>query len=127
MNECYTKPVPDFRHVRLRWDKEDTRTMWWLLIAAYFILSLGANLFGILDPSDGYYSEGAREMMTSGNFLVPHLNYAWFFDKPILNYWLICLGFICGGGISEASSRIPAIVCAALTVSWMYFFSRHFF
>jgi 4-amino-4-deoxy-L-arabinose transferase-like glycosyltransferase len=107
------------------WDRTD-----WNLIAALalaaglaFIVCLGA--FGILDPSDGYYSEGAREMFESGNWLVPHLNYAYFFDKPIMNYWLIASSYR-AFGVTEFASRIPAAICGALLIPGMYAFSRQF-
>jgi 4-amino-4-deoxy-L-arabinose transferase-like glycosyltransferase len=107
------------------WDKTD----WWVIAALSlaaglaFIVCLGA--FGILDPSDGYYSEGAREMFESGDWLVPHLNYAWFFDKPIMNYWLIASSYRIFG-VTEFASRVPAALCGALLIPGMYAFSRQF-
>jgi 4-amino-4-deoxy-L-arabinose transferase-like glycosyltransferase len=108
------------------WDGTDWKLIGALTLAAglAFIVCLGS--FGILDPSDGYYSEGAREMFESGNWLVPHLNYAYFFDKPIMNYWLIASSYKLFG-VTEFASRIPAAVCGALLIPGIYVFCRQFF
>jgi 4-amino-4-deoxy-L-arabinose transferase-like glycosyltransferase len=107
------------------WDTSDWEILGVLLVAALFAFIFCLGSFGILDPSDGYYSEGAREMFESGNWLVPNLNYAWFFDKPIMNYWLIAASYRLFG-VSEFASRLPAATCGALLVPGMYAFCRQF-
>jgi 4-amino-4-deoxy-L-arabinose transferase-like glycosyltransferase len=108
-----------------RWQKTD-----WLVLLAITVIALlcflpGLGAFGILDPSDGYYSEGAREMVESGDFLTPHLNYEPFFDKPILNYWMIAACYKLFG-VSEWVSRLPAALGAAKLSVLMYVFARQF-
>jgi len=39
-------------------------------------------------PDEGRYSEVAREMVVSGDYITPRLNGVKFFDKPPLFYWL---------------------------------------
>src|ERR1700719_4727219 len=67
-----------------------------------FLPKLGS--FGLLDPSDALYSEGAREMVESGNYITPSVNYLPFFEKPILIYWLIAASYRLFG-ISELAAR----------------------
>ena len=107
------------------WSKRDTTMLLVVLLLSIccFVPALGA--FGILDPSDGYYSEGAREMVESGNYLTPHLNYEPFFDKPILNYWLIAACFKLFG-VTELASRIPAASLAVLICVLTFVFARQF-
>ncbi|HEY9868973.1 MAG TPA: hypothetical protein V6D08_07390, partial [Candidatus Obscuribacterales bacterium] len=75
---------------------------------AVFLPFLGAPT--IIDSSEGYYSEGAREMFESGDFITPHLNYKPWFEKPILTYWLIAgsYGLL---GVNELAARLPAALC----------------
>jgi 4-amino-4-deoxy-L-arabinose transferase-like glycosyltransferase len=88
-----------------------------------FLPALGS--FGILDPSDGLYAEGAREMLESGNFLTPAFNYTPFLEKPILVYWLIALCFKLFG-VSEFSARLPAAIAAIVTCCCTYLSTRTF-
>lgn len=100
----------------------------WRILGLFFVASCLAFLpwlgaFGILDPTDGLYSEGAREMVESGNYVTPTLNYQTFFEKPILIYWLIagCYNVL---GVSEFAARLPAALSGIATVVLMYVFCR---
>ena len=55
-------------------------------ITLFYLIFLGSH--GIVDPDEGRYSEAAREMLASGNFITPYVNGVPFLDKPILFYWL---------------------------------------
>ena len=116
----------DTTAARLKWLKLDWTILVCLSILALAVCLLGLAGFGILDPSDGYYAEVAREMVESGNFLTPHLNYVPWFDKPILCYWLIALSYKTFG-ISEFAARIPSAVLGASLVPLCFAFCRQFF
>ncbi len=73
----------------------------------YFLLFLGGRALNV--PDEGRYSEVAREMLLSENFVTPKLNGVVFLDKPPLFYWLEDLS-MAGFGISEWSIRLmPAL------------------
>jgi len=62
------------------------------LISLTLFLSL---LFGaflgtrpLMVPDEGRYAEIPREMVESGDYLTPHLNYLKYFEKPVLFYWM---------------------------------------
>lgn len=98
-------------------------TKFWMAIIfsialIFNLIALGA--FGLYDPSEGFYAEGAREMIESGDLLVPHLNYLPWFEKPILIYWLIALSYKVFG-VTEFASRIPSAICASLLVAWIFY------
>lgn len=100
----------------------------WLWLLA--LITVGALLFlpalgsyGILDPSDGLYAEGAREMVEGGNYLLPQVNYAPFFEKPILIYWLIAASYKLFG-ISEFAARLPSALSAMATIASTYILLR---
>jgi len=82
--------------------KSATLILFILWLTLYF---LGLGQTAITDPNEGYYVEAAREMVESGNWLVPHLNYQTYFSKPILTFWLIAVPYKLFG-ISEFSARI---------------------
>lgn len=99
--------------------------MFILATACLALFFLGMWTFGITDPGEGYYVEAAREMVESGDFITPHLNYQIYFSKPILTFWLMALPYKIFG-VSEFSARISFSVLASLLVFVSYFAGRVF-
>lgn len=52
----------------------------------FYLLWLGS--YPLFTPDEGRYSEVAREMITTGDFITPRVDGVAFLDKPILYYWL---------------------------------------
>ncbi len=108
-----------------RWSNLDWKILAVVAIGAVLLFFPALGLMPIMDPSDGYYSEGAREMFESGNYLVPHLNYVPWFEKPILIYWLISLSYKIFG-VTEFAARFPAALSAATLITLSYPFNRQY-
>ncbi|MCX5759207.1 MAG: UDP phosphate-alpha-4-amino-4-deoxy-L-arabinose arabinosyl transferase, partial [Candidatus Hydrogenedentes bacterium] len=49
---------------------------------------------GLLESTEGRYAEAAREMLETGNWLVPQLDYHPHWTKPPLAYWAIIGGMM---------------------------------
>ncbi len=56
------------------------------LLGIFYALWIGGH--ALFTPDEGRYSEVAREMVTSGDFITPRLNGVAFLDKPVFYYWL---------------------------------------
>lgn len=54
-----------------------------LWAVALFALYQGSASVALIDPDEGRNAEVAREMMVSGNYVVPHLNDLPYLDKPV--------------------------------------------
>jgi Dolichyl-phosphate-mannose-protein mannosyltransferase len=61
------------------------------------------------DPGEGQHGEIAREMATSGDWLVPRLNGVRYLDKPPLLYWLDAAAFS-ALGVSPWTARLAPLV-----------------
>jgi 4-amino-4-deoxy-L-arabinose transferase-like glycosyltransferase len=74
-----------------------------------------------MDPDEGRYAEIAREMLVSGNYLTPHLNFLPYLEKPPLVYWLTALALHLGGFNEWAARLIPALSAlgGVLAVYWL--------
>jgi dolichol-phosphate mannosyltransferase len=93
---------------------------WFWAALAVLALVAGGLLFGnlsypLLEPDEGRYAEVVREMTASGDWIVPRLLGAPFYDKPHLFYWLV------GGsyrlfGVGEAAARCVPALASFLTV-----------
>lgn len=101
------------------------RSMIILAVACLGLFFLGMSSFGVTDPGEGYYVEAAREMVESGDFITPHLNYQIYFSKPILTFWLMAIPYKIFG-VSEFSARIAFSFIASLLVFSTYRVARAF-
>ena len=72
-----------------------------------FFAGLGAP--AIADSDEAFYAESAREMVELGDWLTPHFNYVYRFEKPILYYWLAA-GMYVVAGVSETAARLPSAI-----------------
>ncbi len=100
-------------------------------LAAIVALSLAVCMFhlgsfGLWEPDEARYAEIAREMLQSGNLLVPHLNYVAYVEKPPLLYWLTTLSFWIFG-VSEFAARLPVALSAIVGILATYFFALRAF
>ncbi len=95
-----------------------------LLVALALILGIVLPLFlqlgnrGLNEPDEGRYSEMGREMMASGDWLVPRLEGVPHYAKPPWIYWSIAASLKLFG-VNETAARLPsalAAIAAALTV-----------
>lgn len=58
----------------------------------------------LLEPDEGRYTEIPREMLSTGEYVLPHLNGVLYFEKPVLTYWLVASA-IKVFGLNEFASR----------------------
>lgn len=88
----------------------------WLLditcLAGIFLLFYTFWLGGypLFTPDEGRYSEVAREMVASGDFITPRVNGVAFLDKPVLYYWLQAIAIELFGVKEWALRLFPALL-----------------
>ncbi len=87
-----------------------------------FIASVGTNgSIYILDEAKN--AECAREMLESGNYIVPTFNYELRTDKPPLHYFFMMLSYQIFG-VSPWSARLFSLTFGCLTLISTYFFTK---
>src|SRR5437764_4459047 len=84
------------------------------LAAAVYLASSFAPV--IFDETEGQYAGAAREMLQSGQWLVPTNDGIPRLQKPPLLYWLLCLS-LRAFGPTEFAARLPN---ALATVGWIW-------
>lgn len=81
--------------------------------------------FGLLgtrslnEPDEGRYAEIAREMVETGNWLVPRIWYVPHLDKPPFTYWAVAAS-LSVFGVNEWAVRLP-LALAGLSAAWATF------
>ncbi len=77
----------------------------WLALTFFtFFFLLGSR--SLNEPDEGRYAEIAREMIQTGDWLVPHLWYLPHLDKPPMTYWLVAISMKLFGQ-NEWAVRLP--------------------
>jgi 4-amino-4-deoxy-L-arabinose transferase-like glycosyltransferase len=108
---------------------KQARQNWILALAfAWLLLVYLGQLWGypLQDPDEGRYAEIPREMLASGDWLTPRLNYVVYFEKPPLLYWTVAASFAVMGQ-SEGVARLSAAIPAILTVLIIFLAGNRWF
>ncbi len=65
------------------------------LVPFLYLFHLGA--FQVWSPNEAFYADGARNMLSTGDFINPYYNGEPRLNKPPMTYWLVSLGFLLFG------------------------------
>jgi 4-amino-4-deoxy-L-arabinose transferase-like glycosyltransferase len=90
------------------------REQWgYAALAAVLLLLWLATLAArpLFNPDEGRYAEIPREMLSGGDWVIPHLNGLAYIEKPPLQYWATAIGYRLFGA-SEFSARLYSALCA---------------
>jgi len=77
------------------------------VLGVFYALWLGS--YPLFIPDEGRYSEVAREMVMSGDYITPRVNGVVFLDKPVFYYWLQALAIHLFGIKEWALRFFPAL------------------
>ena len=88
-----------------------------------YILPLGVRPITI--PDEARYAEIPREMIVSGDWVVPHLNGLRYFEKPALGYWANALSLKLFGENAFAI-RLPSAIATGISALMLFFLMRRF-
>jgi 4-amino-4-deoxy-L-arabinose transferase-like glycosyltransferase len=69
------------------------------------------------DDVDAVQATIARNMLTSGDWVTPHLNHVAYMEKPPLKYWLIAVLYLIFG-VHDWAARMPLIL-STLALCWV--------
>jgi len=92
-----------------------SKSVVWILLALGLLLFVPKLGMPLLDPDEGLYAEIAREMVTRGDWVIPHINGLPYLEKPPLYFWLTALTFELFGP-SEWATRVWSAIAALGTV-----------
>jgi 4-amino-4-deoxy-L-arabinose transferase-like glycosyltransferase len=81
--------------------------------AAIWLVGLGFR--GLFNPDEGRYAEIPREILASGDWVIPHLNGLVYIEKPPLQYWATAISEATFGQ-NDWAARLYTGLCALATV-----------
>ena len=83
------------------------------LFVVGWLVSLGQR--GLYNPDEGRYAEVPREMLASGDWVIPHLNGLVYIEKPPLQYWATAISEAVFGQ-NDWAARLYIGLCALATL-----------
>ena len=105
--------------------KASTYSLYIALIAALFFIPFlgGVHLF---DWDEINFAEISREMIITGDYFRPYIDFQAFYQKPPLFFWLQVLAMK-AFGINDFAARFPNAICGIITLVLLYNLGRKHF
>ncbi len=92
-----------------------------LLICGGLLLLLGLGDMGLTDRDEGSNAGAAREMLETGDWISPTLNYEPRYAKPALAYWVIGSTYALFG-VNDVTARLPSAIFGLALLVLQYLF-----
>ena len=80
-----------------------------LILLSSFIFLIGNNLLSLTNPDEVFYAQTAKEMIHHNSWMTPYMFGHPQFEKPVLLYWLLRIGFILFGVSAFGARFFPAL------------------
>lgn len=89
----------------------------WIALTLSLPFVVGLSAFRLFDWDEVNFAECAREMVLTGEWWIPQINFEWFWEKPPFFFWMQGL-FMQLFGIGEFASRLPNAIAGFFTL-WL--------
>jgi len=94
------------------------------LFAFLYLLPLQTRPLFIQDETR--YAEVPREMVATGDWIVPRINGLRYFEKPVMGYWLTAVSLAVFGE-NNFAVRLPSALATGLTGAFIFFLCFHYY
>ncbi|MBF0506399.1 MAG: glycosyltransferase family 39 protein [Nitrospirae bacterium] len=94
-----------------------------LVIAALLMSFLRLGFVSLFDVDEAVFSTATREMVHSGDWIMPTYNGEKRYDKPVLFYWLMAASYKTFG-INNFAARFPSALAALLLAVALFLFVK---
>ena len=98
---------------------KSTRTELLIVLAALLLFVPGLGAVHLFDWDEINFAEIAREMIVTGDYMRPQVDFQPFWEKPPLFMWMqvLCMKVF---GVGEFAARLPNAICGIVTLLVLY-------
>ena len=97
-----------------------------IIVLGAIILLPGTGQIPLIDRDEPRFAQATVEMIERGDWVIPYFNGEYRFDKPVLTYWLMRIGYGIFG-ISELGARIHSVVSTIMIGLVIWWAGRRWF
>ncbi|NIA06524.1 MAG: phospholipid carrier-dependent glycosyltransferase [Actinobacteria bacterium] len=97
-----------------------------VLVLAGMVYLLGNDRIALWDRDEPRFAQASREMIQRQDYIVPHFNGTYRFDKPVLVYWLMVANYRLFG-TGDFAARFGSSLSGLLACGLLYFFAARLF
>ena len=97
-----------------------------IIVLGLALLLPGTATLPLVDRDEPRFAQATVEMIERPDWIVPYFNGEYRFDKPVLTYWLMRIGYALFG-VSELGARMHSIVCTILIALVVFWAGRRWF
>lgn len=106
--------------------KNERKTVIFFVIFTLALYLLGNGQIPVTDPVETNYTQTAKEMLMSGDFISPRIFGNFWYDKPVFFYWEL-IGAFSIFGISDFAARFFPAVFGMIGVIMTYWFAKRIY
>jgi 4-amino-4-deoxy-L-arabinose transferase-like glycosyltransferase len=109
------------------WKQKGRWVLGCAIIASGLILFFNLGTKSLENHGYSRYAEVAREMIRSGDWVVPHYNGEVYLDKPPLLFWLIAIPASLYGSVTPFIALLPSALAGWIGVIFVFFWARRIY
>ncbi|MGA2915511.1 MAG: glycosyltransferase family 39 protein [Sedimentisphaerales bacterium] len=103
-------------------NRKITQIVFLVVVAVSVLTAFWGISIRPLGNHEAYVAVSAREMIKTGNWLVPYFNGEPRLQKTPLNYWIVAAAAKAAGQMNEFAVRLPSAALAVLSVIAIFYF-----
>lgn len=107
--------------------RKDARAILILVLVAIPLFFVTPFFRELWSPDEPRYAAITREMVETGNWLIPHLNGELYAEKPPLHFWLMASSALLWGSFDNFVLLLPSTLAALGCLILTFFFGRTLF
>jgi 4-amino-4-deoxy-L-arabinose transferase-like glycosyltransferase len=97
-----------------------------IILIGLALLLPGTRTMPLLDRDEPRFAQATIEMIERNEWIIPYFNGEYRFDKPVLTYWIMRIGY-CIFGKNELGARIHSIISTILIGLVVWWAGRRWF
>ena len=106
--------------------EQDKRNLLFLTLLGAVLFLLANGSLAVTDPVESNYTQTAKEMLLSGDYVSPRIFGNFWYDKPAFFYWELIAAFK-AFGVTDFAARFFPAVFGVIGLWLTYFFARRLY